>query len=112
MSDKAALVPLAGLYENTSKNGNRYFSGYLGKARVVMFEARDAKEGEPGWTLFVQERPQKPHEGRQGAAGGRAAVDDATANAARFSAAKAKAKARAAPHPGFDDSLDDLTGPY
>ena len=111
MSDKAALVPLAGLYENTSKNGNRYFSGYLGKARVVMLEDKNAKEGEPGWTLFVQERPQKPQEARQGATAGRAAVD-ATANAARSSAAKAKAKARTAPPPGFDDSLDDLTGPY
>jgi hypothetical protein len=24
-----------------------------------MFEARDAKEGEPTWTLFIAERPQK-----------------------------------------------------
>ncbi|MBX3516742.1 MAG: hypothetical protein KF815_07335 [Rhodospirillales bacterium] len=111
MSDRtnAPLVPLAGLYENTSKNGNRYFSGFLGKARVVMFENRDAKEGEPGWTLFVQERQEKPREARPVAAGGGAARD-ATANAARV--ATAKAKVRTAPAPGFDDSIDDLMGPY
>lgn len=106
MSDNAALVPLAGLYENTSKNGNRYFSGYLGKARVVMFEARDAKEGEPGWTLFVQERPEKPREARQEPVKGRdSTAVDATANAARVARARRQATA-----PGFDDSLADLLG--
>ena len=106
MSERqAAMVPLAGLYENTSKNGNRYFSGYMGKARIVMFEARDAKDGEPGWTLFVQERPEKPKEGRQGAATGSTAVD-ATANAARV--AKARQRVTAAPAPGFDDDLSSI----
>ncbi len=111
MSDRtnAPLVPLAGLYENTSKNGNRYFSGFLGKARVVMFENRDVKEGELGWTLFVQERQERPREARQGAPAVSMARDT-TANAARV--ATAKAKVRAAPPPCFDDSLDNLARPY
>lgn len=104
MSERqAALVPLAGLYENTSKNGNRYFSGYLGKARVVMFENREAKDGEPGWTLFVQERAEKPREARPEPVTAR--PFDATANAARVARARQQATA-----PGFDDSLADLLG--
>ena len=64
------LIALAGMYENTSqKTGRRYFTGYLGKAKLVMFEARDAKEGEPQWTLFIAERParqdQQPNTGSE-----------------------------------------------
>ena len=56
-----SLVALCGLYENTAKaSGQTYFTGYLGKARLVMLKARDAKEGEPTWTLFIQERAPKP----------------------------------------------------
>lgn len=51
------LVRLAGVYENTSQRGTRYFVGYMGAAKLVMLPAKDAKEGEPQWTLFVQERP-------------------------------------------------------
>lgn len=59
--DNGPLVPLAGMYENTAKaSGQTYFTGYLGKAKLVMLKARDAKDGEPGWTLFVQERAPKP----------------------------------------------------
>lgn len=56
----APLVPLAGLYENTSeRTGKRYFVGYLGKAKLVMLQNPEAKDGEPGWTLFLTERPEK-----------------------------------------------------
>jgi len=59
--ESGPLVPLAGLYENTSaRTGAVYFVGYLGKAKLVMLKARDAKEGEPAWTLYVQERQPKP----------------------------------------------------
>lgn len=59
--DSGPLVPLAGLYENTSaRTGAVYYVGYLGKAKLVMLKARDAKEGEPTWMLFVQERAPKP----------------------------------------------------
>lgn len=58
------LIPLCGLYENTSqKTGRRYFTGYLGKAKLVMFEAKDAKDGEPQWTLFVGARPERRDSG-------------------------------------------------
>ena len=73
--DSGPLVPLAGLYENVSgRTGATYFMGYLGKAKLVMLKARDAKEGEPGWTLYVQERPPKAGGTGGGAAGARDAV--------------------------------------
>ncbi|HOT83445.1 MAG TPA: hypothetical protein PLQ12_09105 [Candidatus Defluviicoccus seviourii] len=69
MSDRqgGALVKLCGMYENTAKaSGQAYFTGYLGAARLVMLKARDAKEGEPAWTLFIQERQPKPAGGTEG----------------------------------------------
>ena len=60
MQDK--LIPLCRLYENTSKTtGKRYFVGNLSfTAKLLLLENKDAKEGEPQWTLFVAEREQKP----------------------------------------------------
>lgn len=60
MPDK--LIPLCQLYENTSKTtGKRYFVGNLSfTAKVLLFQNDEAKEGEPGWTLFIAEREPKP----------------------------------------------------
>lgn len=62
-----AIIPLAGLYENTSqRTGKTYFSGYLGKAKVLLLQNDRAEEGQPGWTLFLAERSQKPARGGDG----------------------------------------------
>ena len=61
------MVKMASVYENVSQRGTRYFVAYMGAAKLVMLPAKDAKEGEPTWTLFVQERPAKP----AGSGGGR-----------------------------------------
>ena len=54
------LIKLTGMYENVSaKSGKRYFVGYLGGVKLLMFETKDPKEGEPPWTLFIAERQQK-----------------------------------------------------
>lgn len=60
MQDK--LIPLCKLYENTSKTtGKRYFVGNLSfTSKLLVFSNEDAKEGEPGWTVFIAEREQKP----------------------------------------------------
>lgn len=60
MPDK--LIPLCRLYENVSKTtGRRYFVGNLSfTSKVLLFQNDDAKEGEPGWTLFITEREPKP----------------------------------------------------
>ena len=46
--DKVLLLELR---ERTSAAGNRYLSGWLGKASVVAFLDRDAEE--PTWQVFV-----------------------------------------------------------
>ena len=43
------MIPLAGLYENTSqRTGKTYFTGYLGKAKVLLLKNDRAEEGQPG----------------------------------------------------------------
>lgn len=55
-------VHLLDLRERTSANGNRYLSGWLGKASVVAFLDRDAEE--PTWNVYVSEP--KPRAGTEG----------------------------------------------
>src|SRR3954447_16826674 len=51
------------LSERTSAKGNRYLSGWLGKASVVAFPGEPDKHGNETWDLFVGE-PQ-PRAGQQ-----------------------------------------------
>src|SRR3954452_24265329 len=55
-------VLLLTLSERTSGRGNRYLSGWLGKASVVAFAGEPDKHGNPTWDLFVSE-PQPSAEG-------------------------------------------------
>src|SRR4051794_24976465 len=49
-------VLLMQLSERTSAKGNRYLSGWLGKASVVAFQAEEPdKFGNPVWDVFVSE---------------------------------------------------------
>src|SRR6478672_3135236 len=48
-------VLLLTLSERTSGKGNRYMSGWLGKASVVAFAGEPDKHGNPTWDLFVSE---------------------------------------------------------
>jgi hypothetical protein len=62
MSDFAPRVALATLHKRTSQNGRTYWTGFMGKARVLLFE--DAEAERPEWsegvfTLYVQEQPDK-----------------------------------------------------
>jgi len=58
-------VLLAELTERTSAAGNRYVSGWLGKARIIGFWGdAENRDGNPTTVLrlFVQEPDQKPQE--------------------------------------------------
>src|SRR3954471_11421427 len=46
-------VLLLTLSERTSGRGNRYLSGWLGKASVVAFAGEPDKHGNPVWDVFV-----------------------------------------------------------
>ncbi len=51
-------VLLGRLYERTSQKGNRYFSGRLGPARVMLFKD-DYADDDNVWQLFVQDGGEK-----------------------------------------------------
>ena len=53
MPDQSKVL-LTVLSERTSAAGNRYLSGWLGKARVVGFLDKDATASETIWNVFVQ----------------------------------------------------------
>lgn len=61
MSDQQRdLVKLSGLWENTDKNGDTYYTGGFGAARLVIFRnKRKASDQEPDWILYVSNR--HPH---------------------------------------------------
>jgi hypothetical protein len=58
------LIALCRLYENTSKTtGRKYFVGNLSfTSKLLVFQNEDAKDGEPGWTIFLSEREPKPQQ--------------------------------------------------
>jgi hypothetical protein len=59
---ESKLIPLCRLYENVSKtSGKKYYVGnWTFTSKLLLLENRDAKEGEPQWTLYVAEREPKP----------------------------------------------------
>ena len=57
-------VNLARLFERTSAKGNRYFSGRMGAARIMLFKD-DRADGDNVWQLFVQDGDEQPHQGAQ-----------------------------------------------
>src|SRR5690242_1259758 len=52
------------LSERTSGRGNRYMSGWLGKASVVAFAGEPDKHGNPTWDLFVSTPEPRPEQAR------------------------------------------------
>ena len=56
----SATVPLAKLYERTSKKGNVYMAGKMGMANIVLFKSDEVSDhGQPIWYLKVSEPMQR-----------------------------------------------------
>ncbi len=57
MSDNQGgeILTLCGLWANTSKAGNRYMSGRLGFAKIMVFEVKQPKPNGPTHRLCVTE---------------------------------------------------------
>jgi|GEM_PF-3344993 hypothetical protein len=90
------LVPICGLYQNEStKTGRPYFVGYMGRAKILLLEDTRAEPGQPGWTLFITERPQK------------ASGTTTTRPTSQRTSSRARQAAADAGRP-FDDRLDDI----
>src|SRR6476620_10301565 len=62
MNDRVLLMQLS---ERTSGKGNRYLSGWLGKASVVAFAGEPDKHGNPTWDLFVSEPQPRAEVGQE-----------------------------------------------
>ena len=58
-------VLLMQLSERTSGKGNRYLSGWLGKASVVAFAGEPDKHGNPTWDVFVSEPQSRAAAGQE-----------------------------------------------
>ncbi|MEQ8653274.1 MAG: hypothetical protein RIC87_12495 [Kiloniellales bacterium] len=59
-------VRLCRLYERTSANGNRYFTGRLGGAKVIVFRDQKAEADCPVWQVYLEDA-----ESGRGASAGR-----------------------------------------
>ena len=58
MSDYGPSIKITQLYERESRNGNRYFSGRLGYAKLVVLKSdKTADDGTPIWDVLMQEAP-------------------------------------------------------
>jgi hypothetical protein len=58
-------VLLMQLSQRTSAKGNRYLSGWLGKASVVAFAGEPDKHGNPTWNVFVSEPQPRAEPGQE-----------------------------------------------
>jgi hypothetical protein len=99
MTDDKIL--LTTLFEKKSQAGRTYFSGRLGKCRVVMLIDRETGEGgEPRWSLFLSPADPAPSN---------AGTDKPRRDGARFSRRRENSNAPAgAGEPAPNDPLDDL----
>ncbi len=68
MNPNGARVLLLSLSERTSAKGNRYLSGWLGKASVVAFPGEPDKFGNETWDVFVSTPEPKPADSAPGPA--------------------------------------------
>lgn len=70
---KSGLVRVMGLWENTDRKGNKYFSGNLtNSVRVMIFKNSYKTEGsrDPEFILYVSQRSQEERQGGSQQGGG------------------------------------------
>lgn len=97
MTDRVLLLELR---ERVSAAGNRYLSGWLGKASVVAFLDREADE--PTWQVFVSTPSQR----------GNGSQTSHPSSQSPLMPRQRQPRGRSKPVPtgSFDDDLSDLTG--
>ena len=58
--NKSEMIPITGLWLNESKNGEKYFSGYMGSAKVLIFKNKfKERENQPDYVLYVTANPKQ-----------------------------------------------------
>jgi len=64
-NEKSSMLEITGLWANKSKNGDTYYSGYMGKSAILIFKNNYKTEDKhPDLRMFVAE-------GRQSSEGGK-----------------------------------------
>ena len=54
------MIELTGLWERQDKNGNSVLSGYIGKAKLVIFKNTYKKtEKQPDYIAYISEKPKE-----------------------------------------------------
>ncbi len=53
------LIRLTGMWENTNRNGEVYYAGALGGAKLLLLRNKRAEGSDPGWTLMIAKRSDK-----------------------------------------------------
>jgi hypothetical protein len=92
IGERWPMVKLAELWGRTSVAGNRYFSGYLGRAQLLLFDTGEQpppNRPDETWNLLVQERDQAPRPGARNAEKGQRswnAAASATLTSSKFGA--------------------------
>ena len=99
-------VLLGRLYERTSQKGNRYFSGRLGAARIMLFRD-DYADDDNVWQLFVQDGGEKSPQVAQEREGPTKMTPTARKRPKATSGPGKAAKWHKAQEPFFDDPLPD-----
>ena len=60
MSDYGPSIKITRVYERTSRNGNSYFAGRLGNAKLALLKSdQTADDGTPIWDVLMQEAPRQ-----------------------------------------------------
>lgn len=60
MSNKPINIPLTGLWMRTDKNGNTYYTGSLGNARLMVFKNnRKENDNQPDYIMFLTENKKR-----------------------------------------------------
>jgi len=95
-------VLLGRLYERTSQRGNRYFSGRLGAARIMLFKD-DKADDDNAWQLFVQDGDDKAAQARQEGQG-----QEKVTRTTRKRSKATSAPENASDKPFHDDGLEGL----
>ena len=56
---KTPMVKVAGLWLNTTRDGQKYYSGTLGGLKVFLFKSKSDHPKAPTFNLFLAERSQE-----------------------------------------------------
>ena len=53
---QSPMIEIAAVWQNQSKNGETYFSGYFGRSRLLIFKNKSKQaDNHPDWRIYITE---------------------------------------------------------